>query len=66
MSPRSSREVITLTIPEGYTCRQIFQLLEENRICTALDAASYAADGELGDYRFLEGVHRGSENCLEG
>lgn len=66
MSPRSSREVITLTIPEGYTCRQIFQLLEENRICTALDAAAYAADGELGDYWFLEGVQRGSENCLEG
>ena len=45
MSPRSSREVIKLTIPEGYTCRQIFALLEENRICTAVDAAAYAANG---------------------
>ncbi len=66
MSPRSSREVITLTIPEGYTCRQIFSLLEENRICTAVDAAAYAASGELDDYWFLEGVQRGTENSLEG
>lgn len=66
MSPRSSREVIKLTIPEGYTCRQIFALLEENRICTAVDAAAYAADGELPQYWFLEGVERGSDNCLEG
>ncbi len=66
MSPRSSREVITLTIPEGYTCRQIFSLLEENRICTAVDAAAYAASGELPEYWFLEGVERGSSNCLEG
>jgi len=66
MSPRSSREVIKLTIPEGYTCRQIFALLEENRICTAVDAAAYAAKGELSEYWFLENVERGAENCLEG
>jgi len=66
MSPKSSREVVELTIPEGYTCQQIFQLLEENRVCTAVDAAAYAASGELNDYWFLEGVERGSENCLEG
>ena len=66
MSPRSSREVIKLTIPEGYTCRQIFALLEENRICTAVDAAAYAASGELSQYWFLEGLERGTENCLEG
>ena len=66
MSPKSSREVVELTIPEGYTCQQIFALLEENRVCTALDAAAYAANGELNEYWFLEGVERGSENCLEG
>ncbi len=66
MSPRSSREVIELTIPEGYSCRQIFELLEENRICTAVDAGAYAANGELDDYWFLEDVERGSEYCLEG
>ena len=66
MSPPSSRQVIKLTIPEGYTCRQIFSLLEENRICTARDVAAYAANGELSDYWFLEGLERGTENCLEG
>ena len=66
MSPRSSREVIKLTIPEGYTCRQIFSLLEENRICTAVDLGAYAANGELSDYWFLEGIERGTENSLEG
>ncbi len=66
MSPRSSREVIELTIPEGYSCRQIFELLEEHRICTAVDVGAYAASGELDDYWFLENVERGSEYCLEG
>ena len=66
MSPRSSREVVKLTIPEGYTCRQIFALLEENRICTAVDAAAYAANGELSEYWFLDGLERGTDNCLEG
>lgn len=66
MSPKSSREVVELTIPEGYTCQQIFDLLEEYRVCTAVDAAAYAANGELNDYWFLAGLERGTENCLEG
>lgn len=66
MSPSSSRSVVELTIPEGYTCRQIFALLEENRVCTAVDIGAYAAEGELDDYWFLEDVERGSEYCLEG
>ena len=66
MSPSSSRSVVQLTIPEGYTCRQIFDLLEENRVCTAVDIGAYASDGELDDYWFLENVEWGSEYCLEG
>ena len=67
MSTSSSRTVVEdVLIPEGYTCRQIFSLLEEKRICTAKDLAAYAANGELNDYWFLEGVERGQEYCLEG
>lgn len=66
MSPSSSRSVVELTIPEGYTCQQIFALLEENRVCTAVDIGAYAVDGELDDYWFLENVERGSKYCLEG
>ena len=66
MSPSSSREIIELMIPEGYSCRQIFALMEENKICTSLDLGAYAASGELEDYWFLEGVERGDMYCLEG
>ena len=67
MSPSSSRTVIeNVLIPEGYSCRQIFQLLEDNRVCTAKDLAEYAANGELKEYWFLENIDRGFEYCLEG
>lgn len=67
MSTSSSRTVVEgVLIPEGYTCRQIFAMLEEKRICTAQDLAAYAANGELKDYWFLDGVERGQEYCLEG
>ena len=67
MSPSSTRTVVEdVLIPEGYSCRQIFDLLEQNRVCTAKDLAEYAASGELKDYWFLENVERGFEYCLEG
>ncbi len=67
MSPSSTRTVVEdVLIPEGYSCRQIFDLLEQNRICTAKDLAEYAANGELKEYWFLENVERGFEYCLEG
>ena len=67
MSASSTRKVVeALLIPEGYTCRQIFELLEENKVCTAIDIANYAASGELKEYWFLDGVIRGDAYCLEG
>ena len=67
MSTSSSRTVVEgVLIPEGYSCRQIFALLEEKRVCTAQDLAAYAANGDLKDYWFLENVERGQEYCLEG
>ena len=66
MSPSSSRSTVKVMIPEGYTCRQIFALLEENKVCTVQDIASYAAYGEIDDYWFLDGVTRGDKYCLEG
>lgn len=53
-------------IPEGYNCQQIFALLEEKGICTAQKLEEWAANGELKDYWFLEGVERGDKYCLEG
>ena len=65
-SHSSSREVVKVTIPEGYNCEQMFQLLEEKGVCKAEYLREYAASGELDQYWFLEGVERGTPNCLEG
>ena len=59
-------DTIEVTIPEGYTCKQIFALLEKKGVCSVKDLEEYAANGELADYWFLEGVKRGSKYCLEG
>ncbi len=61
-----AREEIEITIPEGYTCAQIFALLEKKGVCSVQELEEYAANGDLGDYWFLEGVKRGSKYCLEG
>ena len=61
-----ARETITLVIPEGYTCAQIFALLEANGVCTVEELEEYAANGEIKDRWFLEGIERGDKYCLEG
>lgn len=61
-----SREEVTIMFPEGYTCAQIFQLLADKGVCSVAELEEYAANGELDDYWFLEGVERGSKYCLEG
>ena len=68
MSPRSGNRVVVedVLIPEGYNCRQIFALLEEKGVCKAADLEKWAAEGQLSDYWFLEGVQRGDKYCLEG
>ena len=62
----SAREEIKITFPEGYNCAQTFKLLEEKEICSVADLEEWAANGELKDYWFLEGVERGDKYCLEG
>lgn len=67
MSPYAEgRETISLTIPEGYTCAQIFALLEEKNVCSTAELEAYSIDGELDEYWFLADVERGSKYCLEG
>lgn len=62
----SARETVDVLFPEGYNCAQIFKLLEDNNVCTVEELEQWAADGELDDYWFLEGVQRGDKYCLEG
>lgn len=61
-----ARESVELLIPEGYTCAQIFALLEENGVCTVAELEEYAANGEIKERWFLEGITRGDKYCLEG
>ena len=61
-----AREVVEVMIPEGYSCAQIFALLEEKGVCTVAELEDYAATGELDEYWFLEGAERGDKYCLEG
>ena len=62
----ATREVVSIMFPEGATCAQIFKLLADKNVCTVEELEDYAANGELSDYWFLEGVSRGSKYCLEG
>ena len=62
----SAREEVEIMFPEGYNCAQIFALLEKNNVCSVEDLENYAAEGELDEYWFLEGVERGDKYCLEG
>ena len=64
MSPTSSyRESVKVTIPEGYTCAQIFALLEEKGVCSAAALKAYRVQS---DYWFLENAQTDAEYPLEG
>lgn len=74
-SYHDARTEVELMIPEGYTCAQIFKLLEENNICSVADMEAYmieigrdGMDGEyaLSGYWFLEGSPAASKYWLEG
>ena len=62
-STSSYRETVKVTIPEGYTCAQIFALLEEKGVCTAAELKAYTVQS---DYWFLEGANENAEYPLEG
>ena len=62
----SSRDVVDIMFPEGANCAQIFKALEDKGVCTVAELEEYAANGELKEYWFLEGVARGDKYCLEG
>ncbi len=66
MQGTANRLTVTVMIPEGYTCAQIFDLLAEKGVCSVAELEAAAAEGELAEYWFLEGVERGSKYCLEG
>ncbi len=66
LNPSRARQEVELMFQEGFTCADIFAKLEENNVCTVAELEECAANGDLGDYWFLESVERGSKYCLEG
>lgn len=66
MSGTADRVSTTVMIPEGYTCEQIFRLLEKNGVCTVEAMEEAVMNADLSEYWFLEGVDQSDPNCLEG
>lgn len=61
----SSQVKDMITFPEGFTMKQIFERLEEKRICKVSELMDCAANVDFG-YRFLEDVPLGDASRLEG
>lgn len=71
----AARVEVEVLIPEGYTCAQIFSLLEEKNVCSVKDMEDYMVstgrdgmDGKyaLSDYWFLDGSPSADKYWLEG
>lgn len=65
MASSGLRATVSVMIPEGYECKEIFALLEEKGVCSA-EALWDAAANEEFDYAFLQGAELGNPNRLEG
>lgn len=65
-STSSYRQTTEVVIPEGYTCAQIFSLLEKKGVCSAEDLEQYCIESEFTSYWFLADVEKGYKYCLEG
>ena len=61
-----NRVTVKVVIPEGYSCAQIFTLLEEKGVCSVSALEEASMYGELSKYWFMEGISRENKYCLEG
>ena len=64
-SRSASRMTATVTIPEGYTLQQIFELLEERGVTTVEKLNDMAANHDYA-FSFLQDIPLGDPNRLEG
>ncbi len=66
LTPAGAERIpVDVTIPEGYTMRQIFTLLDERGVCKADKLWDAAANYDF-DYEFLDKTTLGEEKRLEG
>lgn len=64
-SSSASRMTTTVTIPEGYSMAQIFQLLEKKGVSTVEKLEDMAANHDY-DFSFLQDIPMGEATRLEG
>lgn len=64
-SNSASRQMVTVTIPEGFTVDQIFQRLEENGVSTVEKLQDMAANHDYA-FSFLQEIPLGDYHRLEG
>lgn len=65
MAGAATRETTKVMVMEGLDCFELFDLLEENGVCSRRALEDAAANAEF-DYAFLEGRPYGEINRLEG
>ncbi|MGE4275942.1 MAG: endolytic transglycosylase MltG [Lawsonibacter sp.] len=61
----STKAEVSVTIPEGYTIAQIFQLLEDNGVSTVEELDAAASDHDYA-FSFLKDIPLGDADRLEG
>lgn len=61
----ATKAEVTVTIPEGYTLAQVFQLLEDNGVATVEELTEMAASHDYA-FSFLQDIPLGDANRLEG
>ena len=61
----ASTVTVDVTLPEGFTMRQIFQRLEGMNVCSYDELMESAANDKF-NYSFLEGTEEGDASRLEG
>ena len=61
----ATKAEVTVTIPEGYTVAQIFQLLEDKGVSTVEELTEVAAEHDY-NFSFLKDIHLGDADRLEG
>lgn len=64
-STSAYRETVTVTIPEGYTVEEVFQLMDDKGVCD-YDSLMDSAKTDQFNYDFLAGVKAEGAERLEG
>ena len=63
---KEAQGLVSVTIPEGYTVREIIDLLAQNGVSTAAELEDACANFEFADYDFLDDSQLGSIDRMEG